>query len=59
MEKSMNNLYPNSGIETEAGIAQSHQSLFSRPRPIREKGVACESIHYYVGLRKLYRYIEH
>ena len=24
-------------------VAQSHQSLFSRPRPIREKGVACES----------------
>ena len=24
-------------------MSQSHQSLFSRPRPIREKGVACES----------------
>ncbi len=28
-------------LETEA-VAQSHH-LFSHPRPIREKGVACES----------------
>ena len=39
VEKSMNNLIL---VETEA-VAQRHQSLFSRPRPIREKGVACES----------------
>ncbi len=33
----------NSIPDLHKAVAQSHQSLFSRPRPIREKGVACES----------------
>ncbi len=42
VEKPMNNLYPNSG--RDRNCSPESPALFSRPRPIREKGVACESM---------------
>ncbi len=33
---------------------QRHQSLFSRPRPIREKGVACESTSILASFTRLF-----